>query len=151
MTCGSKWLNTCTSYYSFRGIWSKGASTATLLENIICTPLKQVPAYEQFYQNEQKNVRLLKPFGGMAIVSRRAKIRSKFNWHNDDDDENVDDLRTNDWIPALPIIVVVVICPYVIYIFHHHHHYVSWIINLSTPFLIRLTWSSFKLLLKFWL
>ncbi len=60
-------------------IWSKGASTATLLENIICTPLKKVPAYEKFYEREQKNVRILKPLGEMAIVSRRAKIQSKLS------------------------------------------------------------------------
>ena len=39
-------------------IWSEGVSTATLLENRICTPLKKVPAYEKFYEREQKNVRI---------------------------------------------------------------------------------------------
>ena len=58
--------------------WSEGASTATLLENIICTPLKKVPAYEKFYEREQKNVRILKPFGETAIVSRLQKFKANY-------------------------------------------------------------------------
>jgi len=44
------------------GILSEGASTATILETIICTSLKRVPSHQQVYKKEQRNVRQLKPF-----------------------------------------------------------------------------------------
>ncbi len=64
-----------------QGVWAEAARTATLLENLFCTPLKDVPAYERFFGKEHKDARHLRTFGEMAIVANHhnKKTRGKLD------------------------------------------------------------------------
>lgn len=60
-------------------LWAEAAQYATELENYIVTQYKSKTSYEQFYNKELKNTKLLKPFGEMAIIeiNKTRKIRGK--------------------------------------------------------------------------
>jgi len=55
------------------GIWSEGASTATLLENIICTPLKRVPAHEQLFISRVQFIRRTKEAATQAACAGNSR------------------------------------------------------------------------------
>ncbi len=59
-------------------LWTKCAATATHVENLIVTPNKPTPAYQQFYGDECKIVKELKTFGEVRIVHDAQEIQSKF-------------------------------------------------------------------------
>jgi hypothetical protein len=50
------------------GVWAEAAKTATDIENMIVNPNKQVAAYNMFYGVKEPKLKILKPFGEMAMV-----------------------------------------------------------------------------------
>jgi transposase InsO family protein len=55
-----------------KGLWPEGGATATLLENLACTPLKAIPAYGRMFESEHRQARCLRTFGEMAVVANHS-------------------------------------------------------------------------------
>ncbi len=58
-------------------LWAECAATATHVENLIVTPNKTTPAYEQFYGEESKIAKELKILGEVGIAHDTQDIQSK--------------------------------------------------------------------------
>ncbi len=58
-------------------LWAECAATTTHVENLIVTPNKSTPAYQQFYGEESKIAKELKTFSEVGIVHDAQKIQGK--------------------------------------------------------------------------
>jgi hypothetical protein len=54
------------------GVWAEAAKSATEVENVIVTTTKPIAALHQFYGIKNPKVKIMKPFGKMAIVEDNA-------------------------------------------------------------------------------
>jgi hypothetical protein len=54
------------------GVWAEAAKYATEVENVIVTTTKPITALHQFYGIKNPKVKVMKPFGEMAIVEDNA-------------------------------------------------------------------------------
>jgi hypothetical protein len=61
------------------GVWAEAAKYATEVENVLVTTTKPIAALHQFYGIKNPKVKVMKPFGEMAIVedNARRKIQAK--------------------------------------------------------------------------
>jgi hypothetical protein len=61
------------------GVWAEAAKYATEVENVSEKTMKPISALHQFYGITNPKVKVMKPFGEMAIVEENAqrKIRAK--------------------------------------------------------------------------
>jgi hypothetical protein len=62
-----------------KGLWAECACTATMFENMLVTPTKQVSSFAQLYNKEPSYACSLKPFGDIGAMANHAnkKIRGK--------------------------------------------------------------------------
>jgi len=62
-----------------KGLWAECASTATFYENIIVNKEKKKSPFELMFKSKGKELKSLKRFGEMCVVTTKAKIQGKLN------------------------------------------------------------------------
>ena len=62
-----------------KGLWAECASTATFYENIIVNREKKKSPFELMFKSKGKELKSLKRFGEMCVVTTKAKIQGKLN------------------------------------------------------------------------
>jgi hypothetical protein len=64
-----------------KGLWTEAARTATGLENILVSTMKQIASYNAFFQKDLRGLRNMRTFGKITIVNnhKTKKMRGKLD------------------------------------------------------------------------